>query len=425
MTDIEQTLRSTAARWRAVQPVPPSISVPPVDKHKVSRPAWRRPVLRVFAPVTLVAVAAGVLIVVTRHHDGTEVTTGGDLSVPAAKPPLLRSMPATTGAFQIAAGSAGGSWSLWVKINPLTASPPNQSVAGHGFSPSFGPGLDMEVVTPRATGGGGDDPTHMESLVWRTFGPEPGFPAELVYGVTSTPAAEVRITFTGSTAPLVAPVYTNPVFGPLRFYAVAAPASAAGEGIVAEAIAADGTPLVRTKPNLNGPPVPNVTQGSKPGDTPLWPLPDSRTGSRDSAAAVARDFATAVLGIPHPNVTASSSGSVGPTVVAIQLPASRTTLRVLAQLASGRWEVIGFIDPANQHGIGVTGGHAIVALHAPADTDSAEAIVLSNGKVDRVPIDKAEIDAGTAVLPEQNIQALVIVYHDVNGATVGAGGGTY
>ena len=98
---------------------------------------------------------------------------------------------------------------------------------------------------------------------------------------------------------------------------------------------------------------------------------------------------------------------------------------MLAQPAGGGWELIGFIDPTATYGMTMTGGRTIVALHVPADTDSAEATVLSHGKVDHVQIDKAEIDAGNALLPEQNIQALIVVYRDVNGQAVGAGGGTY
>ena len=114
-------------------------------------------------------------------------------------------------------------------------------------------GTDMEIVTGGTSGGSGGDPTRMDSLVWSTYGPTSGFGSELVYGVTSARAAAVQIVFSGSTAPLRATLYTAPRFPGLRFYAAVAPASAARDRIVAEALAADGTPLVRTDPNRPSP----------------------------------------------------------------------------------------------------------------------------------------------------------------------------
>ena len=105
----------------------------------------------------------------------------------------------------------------------------------------------------------------MDSLVWLTYGPEPVFPAEVIYGVTSTPAVKVRITFSGPTTPLIATAYPNPGFPGLRFYAVAAPPSDAGRRIVAEAFGADGAGLVRTSSSL--PPPLSGTSASGPDTT--------------------------------------------------------------------------------------------------------------------------------------------------------------
>lgn len=423
MTDIDELLRDAGARWRSVQPAPPPFAGPNRYRVRCRRWGWRRPVVTALVPIAALGAMVGLVLAVNGHNTGTQVVTGGAPSVPLAKPPLLSSMPATTGAFQIAAGSDGGSWSLWVKISPLNTNPASQAPPRNGLGPTFGPGLDMEVVTPQSSGGGGDDPAHMDSLVWHTYGPVPGFPTELIYGVTSLSAAQVQITIAGQTVPLVAPIYTNPAFPHLRFYAIAAPSSAAGKAIVAEAISAGGTPLVRTPTDLNGPPVPGV--GHPPSQVAMWPLPDSPSTNRASAAAAATGFATNLLGVTNPKVTTTSSGSDSPAVVSIVLPASGTTIKVLAVPTPSGWQIYGFLDPDRVYGITFNAGHTTVTLHVPADTDSAEAVVVSAGKVDRVPIDKAELDAGSAVLPDQNIQAFIVIYKDVHGQTVGAGGGTY
>ena len=423
MTDIDEMLRDTGKRWRSVQPAPPRLLNPEDRRHRSQHRLMRQPVLTVLVPIAAAAAVAGVIVAITHRGGGTEVFTGAGPSVPTAKAPLLHSMPRTTGAFQIAAGSAGGSWSLWAKISPLSANSVSPAPTRNGFAPTFGPGLDMEVVTPQSSGGGGDDPTRMDSLVWRTYGPIPGFPAELVYGVTSSPATQVRITFDGPTAALTAPIYTNPAFGSLRFYAVAAPASAAGQGITATAISADGTPLVRTPANLNGPPVPPVIHAPTRGA--MWPLAGSSTGNRGSAVAVATDFATNLLGIANPAVSAASSSSDSPTPVSITVPASGVTIKVLAVPTPAGWEIDGFLDPGRIYGITFNAGHTSVALHVPADTDSAEAVVLSDGNVDRFTIDKTELDAASALLPENNIQALIVIYKNTDGQTIGAGGATY
>ena len=422
MTDVDELLRDVGVRWRSVQPAPPSLVDP--DRYRVRhrRRGWRRPVVTALVPIAVLATVVGVVLAVSGHNSGTQVVTGGAPSVPVAKPPLLSSMPATTGAFQIAAGSDGGSWSLWAKVSPLNTNPASQAPR-NGLGPKFGPGLDMEIVTPQSSGGGGDDPAHMDSLVWHTYGPVPGFPTELIYGVTSVPAAQVQITIAGQTVPLVAPIYANPAFPHLRFYAIAAPSSTVGKAIVAEAISADGIPLVRTPTDLNGPPVPGAVH--PPSQVALWPLPDSPTTNRASATAAATGFATDVLGVTNPKVTTTSSGSDSPAVISIVLPASGTTIKVLAVPTPNGWQIYGFLDPGRVYGITFNAGHTSVALHVPADTDSAEAVVVSAGKVDHVAIDKAELDAGSAILPEQNIQALIVIYKDVHGQTVGAGGGTY
>ena len=427
MPDIDQILRESGARWRASQappPVPPSVET----RLAKTRPSPRRTGSAwLLAPAVAAAVAVGALVFITQRDSGTEVTTATTpgATVPIAKPPLLRTFPASTGAFQVAAGNEGGSWSMWVKITPL-GTPATSQANRAGPGSVIGPGLGMQIFTPAANGGVGGDPTQMASLVWETFGPLAGFPSEVIYGVTSTPAAHIRITFTGRTAPVIAPTYTSAVFSPLRFYAVAVPASAAGEGVVAEALAADGSPLVRTNPNLNGPPVPGQSETPVPGTVAMWPLADSAPGLRNTAEAAATDFAVQALGIAKPVVRTISSTPNSPAAVAILLPASNSTVKVLAQpTPDGRnWELIGFLDAA-AYGITYGAGHWSVQLHVPANTDSVQVTVVSDGTIERVPVDQAEIDAGTAILPVHSIQALLVVYKNAQGQTVGVGGGVY
>ncbi len=242
-----------ASHWRAIHrpsgeggegPAPPS-GAPP-----------ERPWLRLVG----IAVLLPVVVVVALVVNGGSRTRGGPTGagrggpVRLAAPPLLARLPAPTPAVQVAAGMAGGSaWSLWVKVSPLDAGRSAAGGAGGGSLPTFGPGLDMEVVTSGSSGGGGGDATRMDSLSCSSYGPTYGFGAELVYGVTSAPAASVQVLLGGSPTPLKAILYTDRHFPGLRFYTAVAPAAADGDRLVAEAFAADGTPLLETGPRLPAP----------------------------------------------------------------------------------------------------------------------------------------------------------------------------
>lgn len=427
MTDIDERLRETAMRWRAAQP---AAGYPNVG-HQRARAArsWNRPSLRLAAAGLMLPMAALIAFLVADHSNHNQVVHTGTQpngAVPFARRPLLTKMPATTPAVQITAGTADSvSWSLWAKVSPLDASPatPGSRAIG-GLTPTFNGGLDLEVVTPQATGGGGDDPTRMDSLVWRTYGPQPGFPDELVYGVTSIPASQVQISFTGTTTTITTAVHTDRHFPHLRFYAAVAPANVVGVGIAAEAIASDGTPLVMTSPQ---PPIPPATiEGSPtPGNPPMWPLPGASPASRGSAIKVAGDFARQVLGLTGETVTAQSA-SDRPTVVTINLPASHTNVQVVAEpTTQGTWELAGFVGAAGSYGISFASGHATVELHLPANTASADITELGAGHVYHQHLDADQINSGTATLATNNVQALTIVYRNQSGTAVGVGGGTY
>ena len=214
-------------------------------------PGRERPWLRLVGiAVIMPAVVVVALLVARSDGNNRVVSTGSGRQgpVPVAAPPLLPEPPTSTPPVQVAAGTAGGAaWSLWAKISPMDVKRPQQGTGQNSSAiPSFGPGLDMEVVTPEATGGGGGDPTRMDSLVVADYGPLPGFPAELVYGVTSARAAGVQIILGDSGSPIKASLESNPRFPGLRFYTAVAPASASSYPIAAKAVAADGTPLLET-----------------------------------------------------------------------------------------------------------------------------------------------------------------------------------
>ncbi len=193
-----------------------------------------------------------VALLAARSSGSSTVTPGSGAQgpVPAASPPLMPDPPSSTPAVQVAAGTAdGAAWSLWAKMSPMDAKRPLDGAGRDGTSmPSFGPGLDLEVVTPDASGGSSGDPTRMDSLVVASYGPLSGFPVELVYGVTSVRAAGVQILLGGSATPLRATSSRSSRFPGLLFYTAVAPGSAAGHPIAAEAVAGDGTPLARTSP---------------------------------------------------------------------------------------------------------------------------------------------------------------------------------
>ncbi|HET9077231.1 MAG TPA: hypothetical protein VFN68_09875 [Acidimicrobiales bacterium] len=233
MRDLEDMLRRSGAAWPAISRPPRTpeqrdpTAPPPPPPGDGSRRVLNRPWLRLAVTVVVLPGVVLLALLVARHDPSRGLPTGRTGSVPVAGPPLLRGVPADTPAVQVAAGTAGSApWSVWA-----------------GFSAGR---LDLRVVTPAGTSTSSSDPARSASLVARTFGAAPGFPAVLVYGVTSAPAASVLMSAGGGRT--TAPAYRPPALRGLSFYAATVPASTAAGSLTVVAEGADGTPLLRAAP---------------------------------------------------------------------------------------------------------------------------------------------------------------------------------
>ena len=423
MTDLDDRLRDYAQRWRSAQPAPRA-TLPDSARSWLEPPRAKYPnrvVALAFAAVAVVVVAGLVAFASVRHHRSTVISTVPPAAVPVAKPPLVRGGLHATGRIDLATGHSGSvDWTFFAQFGPP---------ASKGTSSPLGvrSGLCQGVTTGQGTGWGCDDPTTMSSLT-ATVGTLDGDPATLlITGVTSAPASRFAITL-GAVA-LSTPALANAALPGLRFYAIQVPRTDdPGPGVLnVEAIAADGTALLRNDPLRTPPPPPNLPTGPSPdGPHAIWPAPGTTAPRPASSADLARAFAIDVLGIAQPTVSATPTSPDGPTAaISILLPATGTELTGMAQLqADGAWAFMQLGDQSQLRGITyLPDGHPgpVMTLIPPPGATQADVTDVAADGTHLIHLTAAELDTKTLHLPTSAIvTSIIVVYRNTAGAPVGA-----
>ncbi len=453
MSDIDTRLKDQARRWRAAQSAPPPFDPSQLERLRSGSTGDRRRVVLIAAAAVAAAcvVVAGVLAALPRRNSVTVSisSTSGDTSVlqrpgvPIAVPPLLAHVPDTTKPVLVATGGTGQTgWKFYVQFSAFSSDRPSGPTRLNGKPPTqLGPGLCLLTRSELGQGAGQgasgrscDDPAKMASLTWHASGEGSSTP-KLVYGVTSAPAARVVVGFVDGASRVSVAVSVAAVskreFPGLRFFVVQPPPGLEPPGSAFEvvALAANGTPLMRSDPTLPSPPwVPSAVPHPAMQDAyPLWPLDPSNTANRDSAEAVTRDFSTSALGVTGNAVTPDAKAAPnGPTAVSIELPASHRSLRVLASPnPDGRWTLIQVGDQAQQRGITFGPRGPTMAIQPLHDAIQADITELADGTIQHVHLTHGDLQTGNARLAGHSIHNVLIIYRNSAGVALDATGGEF
>lgn len=78
-------------------------------------------------------------------------------------------------------------------------------------------------------------------------GPGSGLDARMLMGITSAPAATLRVSYGPDRSPVDIPAVTNPALAGLRFFVADMPAARASQVV---ALDAQGTPVVQAAPTI-------------------------------------------------------------------------------------------------------------------------------------------------------------------------------
>ena len=421
MTDIDDRLRDYAQRWRTAQPPPPPLRPVPAARPKVRRRGHPKRLAMVAAAA---AVAAGVVAVAaSRHHGPTRVSTGGQAGVPVAKPPLVHGQLHATAQVDLTSGRADSiDWTFFAQYLPAKQ------------PPGIGPGLCLGIAVRLGNSSECDDPTKMSSLTVG-IGRLQGDPAVLlISGVTSARAASFSIDL--GNVSLSTPALSNAALPGLRFYALQVPVGDyPNNGAVnVEAVAADGTPLLRNDPRRAPPLLPTLPPapaGTSHGPQAIWPPARTSPTAASSATLLAQDFAARVLGITNPSVTAAPTSPDGYIAsITIRLPATGKIIKGTAQLqADHTWALIELGDPSQLRGITMLpDGHLgpVMALIPPADATQADVTDNAADGTHHLHLTAAQLATKTLHLPTNAaVDSIIVVYRNTAGAPVGALAGSF
>ena len=160
--------------------------------------------------------------------------------------PLLSSLLAPTPPVQLATGRTGQlQWQFWAKASPLGQTPTfvGRMMFQPGISTNF---LVVNQHNGAAGGSGpGGNPFELPRFDIGEIGPT-GIPGRMLLGITSVPAYEIRVSFVGSTRPMLLRTLTSTDFPGLWFFVADVPPSSLQS---AEVLASDGRVLdVVSKP---------------------------------------------------------------------------------------------------------------------------------------------------------------------------------
>jgi hypothetical protein len=221
---------------------------------------WTRTLPLVAIALSLVAVVLSALAL-THQSDSASVsqpspfvTIGGPSPsrAPIAVPPLLAKVPSARSAVEVTTGHAAGlTWHLYAAMASVEPGATRSSFNSVIPMPT-GPGLTTMVVFDRAEGdsgvgggsGPGGDPRQMPTLAIGGFGPGSGFDARMLFGVTTSRAVAIRLTFADAEAPLTVPTAAHRSFTGLRFFVIEVPAEIAA----IEALDRTGKPIFQADP---------------------------------------------------------------------------------------------------------------------------------------------------------------------------------
>ena len=421
MTDIDDRLRDYAQRWRTAQPPPP-----PLRPVSATRPKGRRfeyPKRLAVVAVAVVVAAGVVAVVATRHHGPTRVSTAGQAGVAVATPPLIHGRLHATAQIDLTSGRAGSvDWTFFAQY--LHAELP----------PGVGPGLCLGIAVRLGNSSECDDPNKMSSLTVGIGGLQDDPAVLLISGVTSARAASFSIDL-GSVS-LSTPALSNAALPGLKFYVLQVPVGdyPTNGAVNVEAVAADGTPLLRNDPRQTPPLLPTLPPapaGISHGPQAIWPPAGTSPTGPSSAAILARDFAVQVLGIANPSVTAAPTSPAGYIAsFTIRLPATGRTIKGTAQLqADHTWALIQLGDPSQLRGITMLpNGHLgpVMTLIPPAGATQADVTDIAADGTHHLHLTAAQLATKTLHLPTNaTVDSIIVVYRNTAGAPVGALAGSF
>ncbi len=448
MSDIDTRLRHYARRWQSEQSAPAPFDPSHSTWSRPSRGGDRRRLTPLIVALAAVCAVVAGAVALLPGRNSVKVSAGGNAAVtfvrsgvPIAAPPLLAQLPNTTEPILVSSGHSGPErWMFYAQVSALTADPAPQTNFGvnrSGPPTHLGAGLCLMMATERTLVGGGstigcDDPAKMPSLTREVSLLHTDSHQVLVYGVTSASAASMVVSFRENLPPVAVTTRSTSELPGLRFYVVESPPGADPASVEVEALAGDGTPLVRSDPGpppappIVTPSVPIVTP-SLPDAYPLWPLDPADIADRSSAEAVARAFSASALGVTGNDITPDPAAVPNsPTAVTIELPSSGRPLRALASPShDGTWTIIQAGDQTQLRGIAFGPSGPTMAIKAPADASEADITELADGRVQHVHLTQADLRAGSARLTGQSIHSVLIVFRNSAGATVDAIGGVF
>lgn len=424
MSDIDDRLWDYAQRWRTAQPPPPPQQ--PVGEAGSRPRRFEHPkrLAIVAAAAVVAAVVAGLAAITSSgHHGPTRVSTAGQAGVAVAKPPLVHGALHATGQIDLTSGRAASvEWTFFAQYLP------NKQPRG------IGPGLCLGIAVRTGNNSVCENPARMPSL---TVGLNrlQGDPATLlISGVTSVPAATFSIDL-GSVS-LSTRALSNAALPGLRFYALLVPVGdyPANGAVNVEAVTADGTALLRNDPRQTPsllPGLPPPLAGTSQGPQAVWPPAGALRTGPSSATVLARDFATQVLGIANPSVTAAPSGPGGYiTSFTIRLPAAGKTIKGTAQLQTDHtWALIQLGDPNQLSGITMLpNGHLdpVMTLVPPGAATQADVTVFAADGTHHLHLTAGQLATRKLRLATNaTVDSIIIVFRDTAGAPVGALAGSF
>jgi len=425
VSDIDTQLREAATQWRADQN-PPA----PFDASKletVGRPG-KRPALLVVAGAVLAGCAVVAVVALLTHVGNRSVQvnvpgTSGPVAseVPIATQPLLTSYPPTTGRIVMSTGHAGANtWTFSVQVHSRTDTPSGLCLS---ITSTELPAIGSPAMATYCS-----DPTFdIPALSWESFGPQPGvYGYELIYGVTSAPATQVLVTFGGAAVPVTTATRSAPALPGLHFFAVEVPPAAVRPTVrvEVEALAASGTPLLRSDPTRS-PPVVSITPPKPEPTYPLWPLDPIDPTTITSAMAAARSFSATALGVTGNTITVVASDPYF-AAFSIELPASGRTLQVeTVPGPNGTW-TLSQVGPPLQQGIKLVGpGAPTISIEAPSDATQSDVTERVDNTVHHIHETSTDLKSGFVHLVGGTINNVLIVFRNAAGAPVDAVGGEW
>lgn len=432
MSNIEERLRNDAERWQSAQAFGNAVDLQSITGV---RPVVRNAHRFGMSPLRIGAVAAaaavifgGVNLVQRQGSQGDQAVSSGP--VPLAQKPLLNSMPAPTKLIELATGrSSSISWQFSAKMNALKSTTPPGATAGLDQ-----PGVCIGVTFDHGSASACDPPSAIRTLAWESVPADQWFPLgnTLLYGITSSAAASVSITFAGSTTVISAKTIADPAFPGLHFFDAVVPA---GYDTTVVAVASSGQPIERseTYPISSGvPPIPPAGTSPFVGFQPFWPMDPTAPARFGTPAALAEDFSTTVLGLAKAGITTTPApGAPGRQLVTITAPGLVKPLQAIAaQQGNGSW---GFMEvgvtQANGTGT-LTGtlsfmmvsGQLSLGFTAPPGTANAESFQRTDLGYSHGPLTSAQLHDGKETLPGKQVESAIVVFRNRHGDIVGVFG---